>query len=110
MLTTVQIKGEKQCSDEVFLRRAYLTLTGALPTSKESLKFINDGNDNKRENLVDELLDSELYLKYMQMHWGDILRVKSEFPSNLWPNGVQAYNRWIYEQLLHNVPYNKNGQ
>lgn len=54
-----------------------------------------------------ELLDSELYLKYMQMHWGDILRIKSEFPSNLWPNGVQAYNRWIYEQLLHNVPYNK---
>ena len=41
------------------------------------------------------------------MRWGDILRIKSEFPSNLWPNGVQAYNRWIYEQLLYNVPYDK---
>ena len=41
------------------------------------------------------------------MRWGDILRIKSEFPSNLWPNGVQAYNRWIYEQLMNNVPYDK---
>lgn len=107
LLHTVQIKASKQCSDEVFLRRAYLTVTGSLPSPQKCLKFINDSNPGKREALVDELLDSELYLKYMQMHWGDILRIKSEFPSNLWPNGVQAYNRWIYEQLLHNVPYNK---
>ena len=97
----------EQCRDEVFLRRAYLTVTGALPTPEESIKFLDSHNPNKREVLVDELLDSELALKYIQMRWGDILRIKSEFPSNLWPNGVQAYNRWIYEQLLHNVPYDK---
>ena len=96
-----------QCRDEVFLRRAYLTVTGALPTTEEAVKFLDSNNSNKREALVDELLDSELALKYMQMRWGDILRIKSEFPSNLWPNGVQAYNRWIYEQLLNNVPYDK---
>ena len=96
-----------QCRDEVFLRRAYLTVTGALPTPQECVEFLDDTNPNKREALVDELLESELALKYMQMRWGDILRIKSEFPSNLWPNGVQAYNRWIYEQLLHNVPYDK---
>ena len=96
-----------QCRDEVFLRRAYLTVTGALPTTEECVKFLDSTNPNKREALVDELLESELALKYTQMRWGDILRIKSEFPSNLWPNGVQAYNRWIYEQLLNNVPYDK---
>lgn len=96
-----------QCRDEVFLRRAYLTVTGALPTPNECVKFLDDKNPNKREALIDKLLDSELALKYTQMRWGDILRIKSEFPSNLWPNGVQAYNRWIYEQLLNNVPYDK---
>ena len=96
-----------QCRDEVFLRRAYLTVTGALPTPEECIKFLDSNDPNKREALIDELLNSELALKYTQMRWGDILRIKSEFPSNLWPNGVQAYNRWIYEQLLHNVPYNK---
>ena len=96
-----------QCRDEVFLRRAYLTVTGALPTPQECTKFIDSRNPNKREVLINSLLDNELSMKYMQMHWGDILRIKSEFPSNLWPNGVQAYNRWIYEQLLNNVPYDK---
>ena len=104
--TMVALSAEP-CRDEVFLRRAYLTVTGALPTPQESVEFLDSTNANKREALVDALLDSELALRYMQMRWGDILRIKSEFPSNLWPNGVQAYNRWIYEQLLNNVPYDK---
>ena len=103
----MQATASEQCRDEVFLRRVYLTVTGALPQTWECTKFIDDKSPDKREALVDKLLDSELALKYMQMHWGDILRIKSEFPSNLWPNGVQAYNRWIYEQLMHNVPYDK---
>ena len=107
LFPAMQAIASGQCSDEVFLRRAYLTVTGALPWPKESVKFIDDKNPDKREVLIDQLLDSELGLKFLQMRWGDILRVKSEFPSNLWPNGVQAYNRWIYEQLLNNVPYDK---
>ena len=103
----IQATASEQCSDEVFLRRAYLTITGALPQTSECVKFLDDKNPNRREVLVDKLLDSELGLKYTQMRWGDILRIKSEFPSNLWPNGVQAYNRWLYAQLLHNVPYDK---
>ena len=103
----VQATAYVRCSDEVFLRRAYLTVTGALPTPKEVVDFLDSPAENKREALIDKLIQSELGLKYMQMRWGDILRIKSEFPSNLWPNGVQAYNRWIYEQLMNNVPYDK---
>ena len=107
LLTAIGATASEQCHDEVFLRRAYLSVTGALPTPEECIEFLDSKEANKREALIDKLLDSELALKYMQMRWGDILRIKSEFPSNLWPNGVQAYNRWIYEQLLHNVPYDK---
>ncbi len=107
LLSTIGAFAAEQCRDEVFLRRAYLTVTGALPTPQECVAFLDSENPNKREALIDELLDSELALKYTQMRWGDILRIKSEFPSNLWPNGVQAYNRWVYEQLLNNVPYDK---
>ena len=107
MLPFVQIAASDRCSDEVFLRRAYLTATGALPTPSEALKFLDSDKPNKREALINYLLNSELYLRYMQMHWGDILRIKSEFPSNLWPNGVQAYNRWVYEHLLTNTPYDQ---
>ena len=107
LFSVTQVVASVRCSDEVFLRRVYLTVTGALPTPQQAVEFIEDQSSNKREVLIDKLLQSELGLKYMQMRWGDILRIKSEFPSNLWPNGVQAYNRWIYEQLMNNVPYDK---
>ena len=107
LFSIAQAVASERCSDEIFLRRAYLTVTGALPTPSECVDFFEDNNPNKREVLIDRLIKSELGLKYMQMRWGDILRIKSEFPSNLWPNGVQAYNRWIYEQLMNNVPYDK---
>ena len=41
------------------------------------------------------------------MKWCDLLRVKSEFPINLWPNAVQAYHRWIREALRANMPYDR---
>ena len=107
MLPFIQAEASDRCSDEVFLRRAYLTTTGALPKSNEAVKFLDNTKPNKREALINHLLNSELYLRYMQMHWGDILRIKSEFPSNLWPNGVQAYNRWLYEHLMNNTPYDQ---
>ncbi len=107
LCSITQTTASDQCRDEVFLRRTYLTVTGALPTPQECVKFLDDTSPNKREALIDKLLVSELGLKYTQMRWGDILRIKSEFPSNLWPNGVQAYNRWVYEQLMNNVPYDK---
>ena len=107
IFSKVKADSAVKCPDEVFLRRAYLTVTGALPTPPQCVEFLDDNNPNKREQLIDHLITSELGLKYMQMRWGDILRIKSEFPSNLWPNGVQAYNRWIYEQLMNNVPYDK---
>ena len=107
LLPVMQTLASERCSDDVFLRRAYLTVTGALPTFLDCKKFIDGKNPDKREALIDTLLESDLAIKYMQMRWGDILRVKSEFPSNLWPNGTQAYNRWIYEQLMRNVPYDK---
>ncbi len=107
LFPVIQATASEQCPDEIFLRRVYLTVTGSLPSLRTCVKFLDDKTLNKREVLINRLLKSELALKYMQMHWGDILRIKSEFPSNLWPNGVQAYNRWVYEQLLYNVPYDK---
>jgi hypothetical protein len=41
------------------------------------------------------------------MQWCDRLRVKSEFPINLWPNAVQAYHHWIRDQIAADVPYDR---
>ncbi|NLY01795.1 MAG: DUF1553 domain-containing protein [Rhodopirellula sp.] len=96
------------CSDAVFVRRAYLDVIGALPTAEEARQFIDDPvTKNKRRLLIDRLLEREEFADYWAMKWGDILRIKAEFPVNLWPNAAQAYHRWIRAALADNKPYDQ---
>jgi hypothetical protein len=41
------------------------------------------------------------------MKWSDLLRIKAEFPINLWPNAAQAYHRWIRTSIKENLPYDQ---
>jgi hypothetical protein len=41
------------------------------------------------------------------MKWSDLLRVKAEFPINLWPNAAQAYHRWIRASIRDSKPYDR---
>ncbi len=96
------------CSDAVFVRRVYLDLLGILPTAQEAREFIqNSDTYNKRRILIDQLLQRPEYADYWAMRWSDILRIKAEFPVNLWPNAAQAYHRWIKESLTANKPYDQ---
>lgn len=95
------------CPDEVFFRRIYLDVIGTLPTAEETLRFLGDTRPDKRSRWLDELLDRDEYALYWAMKWSNLLRVKAEFPINLWPNAVQAYHRWVYEALKKNMPYDE---
>jgi Protein of unknown function (DUF1553)/Protein of unknown function (DUF1549) len=95
------------CSDEVFIRRAYLDVIGALPEPWKVREFLKDKRPNKRAKLIDALLKREEFADYWSLRWGDILRVKAEFPINLWPNAVQAYHRWIHDAMQDNMPYDQ---
>ena len=93
------------CSDAVFVRRVYLDVIGTLPTAKEVKEFLKDKDNNKRAALINKLLRRQEFADYWSLKWCDILRVKSEFPINLWPNAVQAYHKWIYQAIEKNIPY-----
>lgn len=95
------------CSDAVFVRRVYLDLTGRPPTGVEARRFISDTNPQKRVALVEMLLATDEFTDYWAMHWADVLRIKAEFPINLWPNAAQAYHRWLWQMLRTNLPYDR---
>lgn len=94
-------------SDAVFFRRVYIDLIGTMPSRREAEAFLADKDPDKRPKLIACLFDREEYADYLSLRWGDILRIKSEFPSNLWPNAVQAYHRWIREAARTNMPYDR---
>ena len=95
------------CSDAVFVRRAYLDVTGRLPTAEEARAFLLDPASNKRTALIDRLLDDPAHADYWAMKWGDILRIKAEFPVKVWPNAAQAYYRWVWESIARNKRYDQ---
>lgn len=96
------------CSDGVFVRRVYLDVIGTLPTVEEARTFIEDKDvRNKRRLLIDRLLQRDEFADYWSMKWADVLRIKAEFPVNLWPNAARAYHRWVHSSLAANKPYDK---
>ncbi len=95
------------CSDAVFVRRVYLDVIGTLPEPQKVRDFLKDSDPNKRAALIDALLKRDEFADYWALKWCDLLRVKAEFPINLWPNAVQAYHRWVHDCLRQNVPYDQ---
>lgn len=95
------------CSDEVFIRRVYLDVLGTVPKADEVTRFLDNKSPNKRNLLIDSLLKRDEFADYWSLKWCDILRVKAEFPINLWPNAVQAYHKWISDSIRNNMPYNQ---
>jgi len=95
------------CSDAVFVRRAFLDVIGTLPTATETRRFLADPAPDKRRALIEALLARDEFADYWAMKWSDLLRVKAEFPINLWPNAAQAYHRWLHTAVRDNLRYDE---
>lgn len=100
-LQMLQILPSELCTDEEFVRRAYLDACGRLPTIDESQQFLASDSADKRQELVDELLASSDHASFWSLRWADVLRNNS---GKLQPAGVAKFSRWIYEGVLEDQP------
>ncbi|MBQ6009453.1 MAG: DUF1549 domain-containing protein [Kiritimatiellae bacterium] len=89
----------------VMARRLYLDLAGRIPTVEEAKAFVHSKDPQRLLGLVERLLASDAFADYWGMRFCDILRVKSEFPINLWPNAVYVYHRRIREFVKKDEPW-----
>ncbi len=106
-LKKLGIEPARLCSDAVFVRRVHLDVIGTLPSGHEARAFILSQKPAKRSALIDQLLARDEFPDYWAMKWSDLLRVKAEFPINLWPNAAQAYHRWIRTSIKENKTYDQ---
>ena len=101
-----KIEPSVTCTDEEFLRRAYLDITGVIPTRDEVRQFLNDRSADKRAKLADKLLESGRYAEHWSVMWSDLLREHSNSkPQEGTERG--SYHRWIIEALQKNMPYDQ---
>ena len=93
------------CDDSTFIRRATLDLGGRLPTLAEAENFVQDSAGNKREKLIDRLLDSDDYAEHFANKWMLILRNRRESQGQ--KSGTFAFHRWIRDQIASNRPFDQ---
>ena len=90
-------------TDEQFLRRAYLTATGRIPTYEEAIAFLDDGDADKRTKLIDKLVSSDGFDMHMFNWWADLLRATDSFQNT---SGT-PYIKWIKDSISENTPYDQ---
>ena len=100
-------KADGRASNAVFVRRAHVDLAGRIPSKIEAQGYVFSANPDKRRELVDELLAGDGFTDYWTMRFCDVLRVKSEFPINLWPNAVYVYHRRIRAFVHADEPWDR---
>lgn len=99
-----------RATDAVMVRRLYLDLAGRIPTKQEAQAYVLGRKPDRRRALVDRLLASDDFADYWAMRFCDVLRVKSEFPINLWPNAVYVYHGRIRRFVKRNESWESFGR
>ena len=89
--------------DATFVRRAYLSIIGRIPSLKETEAFLDDPAEDKRHKLCDNLLDSPGRTSHFANWWFDILRVRSR---NSRLSG-EPFAHWIRESVQEDKPYDE---
>ncbi len=91
--------------DSTFLRRVYIDITGTLPTVTEVEQFLADTDTQKRDKLVDQLLETTAYADYFATKWNAVLRNKKQATDTT--EGTYAFHQWIWSSLYDNKPYSQ---
>jgi hypothetical protein len=92
-----------KASDEEFVRRVYLDLTGAIPRVSETRAFLADQQPNKRVELIDKLLDSPAHATHLANTWRNIM-LPGGFSIEQVNNLVGVQN-WLRQRFVENVRY-----
>jgi hypothetical protein len=93
------------CDDATFLRRVTLDIAGRLPTPEETSAFLDSKTPNKRDLVIDSLLDSPDYADYFANKWTALLKNKRESNADITANF--AFHSWVRDSLLENKPYDE---
>lgn len=98
-----EVKPSPKAMDEEFARRVTLDILGHIPEYQKLMAFLEDESRTKREELVNDLLDNEAYIRNWTSIWGNKLVGRA----NNRGGGRAALNRWLRQAFYTNMPYDQ---
>ncbi len=94
-------------SDEEFVRRIYLDAVGRIPNLGEIRAFFENDSPNKRNELIDVLMESEGYKSHLYNYFGDMFRITDKIgDGGSLVRGV-SFMEWVKKCIDENRPYNE---
>jgi hypothetical protein len=102
-LEKLRIQPSEKCTDEEFLRRVSIDLIGLMPTEEEYAEFTQEMAGDKRQQLVDRLLERKEFNEIWAMKWADLLMIKT-INNLVSPKAAYLYNAWLTERIAANQP------
>lgn len=90
-----------QIDDNAYLRRVTVDIIGRIPTYEEIVEFNEWPADERREKLVNKLLDDPRYAERWMVFYSDMLRVRSN------ARGGRELQAWIYQAAAENKGWDK---
>jgi hypothetical protein len=105
-LRKLRLRPSDRCDDATFLRRAYLDLTGTLPSPDELKKFLAESSPAKRQHQLEALMNRPEFADLWVMKWAELLQIRSR-QDQVSQKAALSYFHWMREQLLANVPIDK---
>ena len=92
--------------DDAFMRRVTIDLTGRPPDADQLLLFLADQSTNKRDRLIDNLLNSEAFVDRWTYWLGELVHNTTSSP-NVSLQGRNALHQYLRDALQNHVPYNQ---
>jgi hypothetical protein len=91
-------------NDYEFCRRVYLDLTGRIPTPVQLKAFAESQVPNKRDLLIDELLNSPAWVEHWGYWYGDLVRACGNRIGN---PALKHFDAWLRQSFKADKPYNQ---
>lgn len=103
-LQQLQINPASQSSDSVFVRRLYFDLLGRPPLLEEARAFVLDESADKRQTLIDSLLERPEFAARWAQKWSDLIRNEEK---TLDAKGVELLHAWLRDGFAEDRPLNE---
>jgi Protein of unknown function (DUF1553)/Protein of unknown function (DUF1549)/Bacterial Ig-like domain (group 2) len=103
-LRELNLPPSDRCTDEEFIRRAFIDTIGVLPKSEEVRAFLAETTPDKRDKLIESLLSRPEFVDYWAYKWSDLLLVNSD---KLPVQPMWSYYQWIRRQVELNTPWDE---
>ena len=95
----------EKSSDGEFVRRVYLDLLGVTPSYDEAIAFLNDADPQKREKLIDKLLEHPRFGLHQADVWDMVYFGRN--PPGYGTDKREGFQTWLAEQFQKNTPYHE---